>query len=242
MPAWGSHPARRSGILKIAADDDGPTSGAPNELVGAHPDLLTLAEDARRRLARFCGLHLTPFTWLHMTALIAGPADQISTEQIRQMAAAARRLLADVPPVTVTFGKILYHPEAIMLSARPAEALIPVLEAARHAAREVTGNPGRAGNKLPLTPHVTIAYSTARQPAGPIISALGQSLPERRVQISSVSLVNQIGPERNWNWHPEATIRLGATELYSALVAPGRMPARCGLSLVDVWRGNSTSE
>jgi 2'-5' RNA ligase len=97
-----------------------------------------------------------------MTALIAGPADQISTEQIRQMAAAARRLLADVPPVTVTFGKILYHPEAIMLAARPAEALIPVLEAARHATREVTGNPGRAGNKLPWTPHVTIAYSTAR--------------------------------------------------------------------------------
>jgi hypothetical protein len=132
-----------------------------------------------------------------MTALIAGPADQISTEQIRQMAAAAGRSLADVPPVTIKFGKILYHAQAIMLAA---------------------------------------------QPAGPIISALGQSLPERRAQINSVSLVNQIGSEGNWNWHPEATIRLGATELYSALVAPGRMPARCGLSLVDVGRGNSTSE
>jgi 2'-5' RNA ligase len=123
------------------------------------------------------------------------------------------RRVADVPPVTVTFGKIRYHPEAIMLAARPAEELVPVLEAAKHATREVTGNPGRAGNKLPWTPHVTIAYSSARQPAGPIIEALGQSLPERKVQISSVSLVNQIGPERDWNWHSEATVRLGATEL-----------------------------
>jgi hypothetical protein len=102
----------------------------------------------------------------------------------------------------------------------------------------------RAGPETSCRGPLTSPSPTAppAQPAGPIISALGQSLPERRAQISAVSLVNQIGPEGNWNWHPEATIRLGATELYSALVAPGRMPARCGLSLFDVWRGNSTSE
>ena len=35
------------------------------------------------------------------------------------MAAVAGRLLADLPPPTVTVGKIVYHPEAIMLAARP---------------------------------------------------------------------------------------------------------------------------
>ena len=137
------------------------------------------------------------------------PASEIGEEQIRQMASVARRLLVCIPSPTVTVGKILYHPEAIMLTARPAEALLPVLEAAREATRVVTGGPGRAEINLQWTPHITIAYSTARQPAEPIIAALGHSLAERKVQISSVSLVNQLGPERAWDWHPEATVRFG---------------------------------
>lgn len=178
-------------------------------LMGTNPDVIALAQEARRKLARFSGLHLTPYAWLHMTALIAGDASVISGEQIRQMASVAGRLLADMPPPTVTVGKILFHPEAIMLAAQPGEALLPVIEAVREATQAVTGSPGRAGNKLPWTPHITIAYSTARQPAGPIIATLGHSLPERKVQISAVSLVNQRGPERDWNWNPKASIRLG---------------------------------
>jgi 2'-5' RNA ligase len=178
-------------------------------LVGTDPDVLALASEVRRRLARFSGLHLTPYAWLHITGLIAAPASEISDDQIRMMAATATRLLADIPPITVTLGKILYHPEAIMLAARPAEAVRPVLVAAREATRAATGTPGQAGNKLPWTPHITIAYSTSRQPAAPIINALGHSLPERKVQISEITLVNQRGPERSWDWHPEATIRFG---------------------------------
>lgn len=30
-----------------------------------------------------------------------------------------------------------------------------------------------------------------------------RSLPERKVQISTVSVVNPRGPERSWDWHPE---------------------------------------
>jgi 2'-5' RNA ligase len=178
-------------------------------LVGTDPDVIALVQEARRKLARFSGLHLTPYAWLHMTALIAGSASEITREQIRQMASISSRLLADVPPPTVTIGKILYHPEAIMLAARPAEALLPVLEAVRAATQAVTGSQGRAGNKLPWTPHITIAYSTARQPAEAIIATLGHSLPERKVQISEISLIDQRGPERSWDWHPEATIRFG---------------------------------
>ena len=180
-------------------------------LVGHIPEVLALAGDARRRLVSFAGLHFTPLAWLHMTVLIAGSASEISEEQIRQMSSAAGRLLADIPPITVTVGKIVYHPEAIMLAARPAEALQPVLEAAREATRAVTGSPGRPGHKLPWAPHITIAYSTAQQSAEPIMTALGRSLPERSVQISTVSLVNQRGPERSWDWQPQATIRLGTS-------------------------------
>lgn len=180
-------------------------------LVGDHPDVTALAKEAQQRLAPFSGLRMTPLAWLHMTVLIAGPASDISDEQIQQMAAVARQQLAHVQPPTVTVGKILYHPEAIMLAARPPEALLPVLEAAREATQEVTGSPGRAGSKLPWTPHITIAYSTAHQATGPIVAALGRSLPERKVQIGAVSLVNQRGPELRWDWIPGATIRFGTS-------------------------------
>jgi 2'-5' RNA ligase len=180
-------------------------------LVGTDPDVIAIASEARRKLAPFTGLHMTPYVWLHMTALIAGPASEISDEQIQQMANIAGQRLAHIPPITVTLGKILFHPEAIMLAAQPAEALLPVLEAAQEATQEVISRPGQAASKLPWTPHITIAYSTARQPAEPIITALGRSLPERKVQISTISVVNQRGPERSWDWHPEATIRFGTS-------------------------------
>jgi hypothetical protein len=179
-------------------------------LLGDHPEVVAMARSAQQRLAPFTGLYMTPLKWLHMTALIAGSADQIPGPELQQMATAASRQLAATPPITVTLGKVLYHPEAIMLAARPRDALIPVLEAARSATYEVTGQYGQPGNRPPWTPHMTVSYSTARQPAEPIISALGPELPGCVVQISTVSLVIQRGPERQWDWNPVATIRFGA--------------------------------
>lgn len=180
-------------------------------LLGGNPDVVALAKEAQQRLEPFPGLHMTPLRWLHMTALIAGSASEFTRDQIEEMAVAASRLLANVPPISVTVGKILYHPEAIMLAAEPGDALAPVLNAVREATREVTGSSGMDGNKLPWRPHITIAYSTSRQPAGPIVTELGSSLPRRKVQINSVSVVNQIGAERTWDWHPEATVRFGSS-------------------------------
>jgi|GEM_PF-1450606 len=178
-------------------------------LVGQHAEVTALASDAQQRLASFAGLHMTPLRWLHMTALIAGRADQISAQDTQRMAAAARSLLAGTAPITVTFGKILYHPEAIMLAAAPGDALAPVREAAQAATREVTGTDGQAAHAAPWTPHVTVCYSTSRQPAAPVIEALGRYLPPAEARISEVSLVIQRGPERLWDWQPVATVRLG---------------------------------
>src|SRR6266567_5885939 len=88
-------------------------------LVGGDRDVGALAKEARRRLTPFAGLHLTPPERLHMSVLIAGPASEIDSDQVARMAAAAARMLAELPPITVALGKVLYHPEAIMLAARP---------------------------------------------------------------------------------------------------------------------------
>ncbi len=180
-------------------------------LVGDHPEAVAIARGAQTRLAPVGGLHMTPLKRQHMTAMIAGPADEISSDQIEQMAKTAERLLADTPPITVRLGKIVYHPEAIMLEARPGEALVPVLEAARRATQEVTGSFGRSAHQSQRwTPHITVCYSESRQPAGPIIAALGHEVPGSSIQISAVSIVIQQGPERRWDWHPAATVHFAA--------------------------------
>jgi 2'-5' RNA ligase len=176
-------------------------------LLGEYSEATAAAQEAQQRLDAFNGFHMTPLKWLHMTTLIVGPSDQVSADDMLNLAESAERLLTGTAPITVTLAKVLYHPEAIMLAAAPAEALTPIREAALAATREVTGTDGQAESR-PWTPHVTMAYSTSDQPAEPVIAALGRNLPEHQLQVSALSLVIQQGPERLWDWHPVATIRL----------------------------------
>lgn len=178
-------------------------------LVGDHPEIVAQAQEAQRRLAPFSGLHMTPLKWLHMTMLIAGDASQLPPADLQRMAEAAQRMLSGTGPINVTLGKVLYHPEAIMLAVDPAEAFAPVLDAVRAATREVTGTDGQSAHQAPWYPHITVCYSTSRQPAAPIISALGRELSAAAAQLRDVSLVVQQGPERLWDWHPAATVRFG---------------------------------
>jgi 2'-5' RNA ligase len=177
-------------------------------LLRDQPEVADLARRARQRLAGFSGLHFTPLNWLHMTTLVAGPADNFSPSQRQQMIQTARELLADTPPVSATLGRIGYHPEAIVLAVTPAEALVPIHEAARTATAQALGNSYQEDQLANWRPHVTICYSTASQRAAPIIDALGLELPSRQIQISALSLVIQHGPERDWNWTTIGTIRL----------------------------------
>jgi 2'-5' RNA ligase len=180
-------------------------------LMRDHPQVAAMAQKAQAQLAQFEGLHMTPLEWLHMTTLIAGSTADISDDHLEQMVSAASQLLADIGPITVTVGELLYHPEAIMLGVRPKEFLIPVFDAVRTATRTVTGHDGLTGNGQRWTPHITVCYSTSSQPAQPIIAALGHEMPNCQVHIGSVSLVIQRGAERLWNWHTVETVCFGAS-------------------------------
>jgi len=123
----------------------------------------------------------------------------------------ASRLLADTPPISVTVGGILYHPEAIMLAVKPTQALAGVREAVQAATRTVAGDQKPTDAPLGWIPHITICYSTADQATEPIIKAIGQPAPGCEIQISTVSLVIQHDPERFWDWRTVDTIRLTAS-------------------------------
>jgi 2'-5' RNA ligase len=162
-----------------------------------------LASQARQRLA--------PLTGLHMTTPVAGPAEHFTNQQIQQMAAVASEHLAKVPPITVSLSKILYHPKAIMLAVTPVGDLAPIRAAALAATKSVASV--ETDEESRWTPHVTVCYSTAEQPAHPVITALGKELPARQLDIDAMSLVIQDGPERAWNWTTVGAIRLHAAAL-----------------------------
>jgi 2'-5' RNA ligase len=175
--------------------------------VGDNPQVAELVRLGQGRLTGLAGLDLVPREWLHMTTLIAGFTDEISSGQTEAMAGQARRLLAGTPPVTVTLGRVLYHARAVMLAAQPPSALEPVLHTVQEATRIATERDGELHYE-PWTPHVTLAYGNSVRPAGPVIEALGRDLPPQQVAISSISLVSQ-APEHLWTWRLVAEIPFG---------------------------------
>ena len=192
--------------------EPGPGEGAVywHMLMNDHPHVVDLAREAQQRLARFPGLHMTPLERLHMTAMIAGPADEFSQDQLQQMITVASAMLADTRAITVTVGGILYHPEAIMLAVKPKRALTSIHDAVQAATRAVTGGHDPDGDPPRWIPHITVCYSTAEQAMAPIIAALGPQPRECQIQISTVSLVIQHGPERLWDWRTVGAIYLPA--------------------------------
>jgi 2'-5' RNA ligase len=176
-------------------------------LLGSDAGVRAVAGGAQRRLARFPGLHMTPARWLHVTVLRVGTTSLVTQSDMDRMLGTAQAALGETAPVTVTVRRVLYHPEAVALGVSPRLALAPVLEAARAATREVLGA-DHAGNEEEWVPHLTLCYSTAEQPAAPVIAELGTALPPCEVVISTLSLVVQEGPEDLWNWQVAGNVRL----------------------------------
>jgi 2'-5' RNA ligase len=178
-------------------------------LLHDQPKALAMAGEAQERLSSFPGLHMTPKERLHITTLLVGSTDSISSQETTRVLDEAKRALIRAQPINIALGKILYHPEAIMLGVDPQRALDPILDGVRAGTRHATGEGGAInGSFSSWTPHITLAYSTTDQPAAPIIDTLGRGLPNCTVLIDAVSLVIQWGPERLWNWETLGTIRL----------------------------------
>jgi 2'-5' RNA ligase len=191
-------------------------------LFKGHPQVQAIASIGQEKLSGFPGLHFTPRQWLHITTFVPGLVTDFTSSGIVDMVDHARRLLAALPPITISLGRILYHPEAIVLKVEPYGALNPVFKAMR-GATEMVMSGTKVGEQEPWVPHVTLAYSTADQPAGPIIAALGSELPPCEVTIRSVSLVVQEGAERLWNWHTLAEAHLAYPELGGSRSGAGQI-------------------
>jgi 2'-5' RNA ligase len=175
-----------------------------------NPAARAAARKAQAQLASFRDLHMTPEEWLHATALLAGTTGDISSEDLAVMLSEAQQHLCSIQPINLTISRVLYHPEAIMLGFTPEGALDPIHRAVRQATFAVTGRTGSVtGPAARWTPHMTISYSTGKQPMAPIAVALGHEIPRCDITVRGVSLVIQWGPERHWNWQLAGTASLG---------------------------------
>jgi 2'-5' RNA ligase len=164
------------------------------------PAVRQLARMAQARLAGQAGLDMIDLHLLHLTTYIVGFADEIPQTAVAEMVSNARELLADVPPIPVTLGRIGYHPQAVVLLLEPERALDPALDAVR-TATNAAGYEGHTDTD-PWRPHISVAYSHASGPAAPIIAALGHSLPPVKATLRSISLVSQTQVGRSWQWQP----------------------------------------
>lgn len=179
-------------------------------LMRDHPGVVEAADEAQGRLADFSGLHRTPREWLHMTVYEAGSTEEIGSEHLPALLGRAQEGLKGQQPVPVTTRDVLYHPEAIMLAIEPRDRLRAIAELVVAATEEIAGTrPDVIERIRSWIPHVTVAYSTAVQDSGPIVGALGASVRPRSAVIERIALVNQWGPERDWDWEVVGEIRLG---------------------------------
>jgi 2'-5' RNA ligase len=179
-------------------------------LLGDVEPARAIAREGQQRLAGFTGLHMTPLHWLHATVLLVGRTTDLTQSDLDQMLGKARLKLNGLAPLTVALGRVIYHPEGIVLPVSPASALAPIFEAAQASTLEITGITGATSTPGPSwVPHVTLCYSTSQQSAAPIISALGKVLPTREITIDKLSLVIQRGSALSWDWRPIGTIYLG---------------------------------
>ena len=171
------------------------------------PEILELAATAQDRLRGFDCLDMVEAEWLHLTTFLGPFTDEPTPGGIDAMVDQARRLLAQVRPIPVSFGRVRYDAHQVVLPAEPQRALDPVLDAVRTATR-ATGHEGRTVTD-PWSPHVSIAYFNRVAPMAPVASALGHQLTAIRVHIRSVSLVAQFQVGRSWQWRLLANVPLG---------------------------------
>src|SRR6266545_4275789 len=172
----GCRPGRRQYVWHILLDDQGAVREAVRQV--------------QERLEDVPGLDLVPERWLHITMHIVGFTDEISEVAAEGIAAEAARAVHVLAPVVVSFGRVLFHPEAVTLAVEPAPSLSPIREAVRGATIRVLGSEGADADGS-WVPHVTAAYSNADGPAPPVIKAVGRTVTACAGTVRQVHLVAQ---------------------------------------------------
>ncbi|MEE1820829.1 2'-5' RNA ligase family protein [Streptomyces sp. BE20] len=174
----------------------------------ASTDVHRLAADYRQALADVPGLDLVPDQWLHLTMQGLGFTDEVSETDARAIADAAIRRLAKLPAFDLVLGPAITTPEALLLTARPAEPVHAVRLALRSAITDVWPTAPEPADGF--RPHVSVAYSNTAGPARPASDALaGVTSHPVTARITAAELI-VLGRDRHmYEWDTYAHASLG---------------------------------
>jgi 2'-5' RNA ligase len=190
----GVRPGRRLLVWHILLDDQ--------------PEVRDLVRQCQEKLAGLDGLDLVPAEWLHMTTQIVAFVDEIPRHEVEAMTGDVAKRLGALDPIQVEVGKVWFHSEAVMLTARPPRALDPVRAAIRDAVAGAVAVHHLA-DEPDWTPHVSVAYSHGTGPAAPVIAALGDRPDPQPLTVGQVHLVEQERTGRLYRWDRLTAVAIG---------------------------------
>ncbi len=153
------------------------------------------------------GLDHIPEEWLHLTIRRLGYADELSEVSLAESVASVASAVKQCDPFDMTLIPLAGSPGAVRFSVAPWKPLAQLFQA-------VTGGPG-FGQIEPLSiyrPHVGVAYSSARQPSGPVAAAVrvaAESEPRIEIPIDRISLVRLWRRNACYMWDQLADVDLG---------------------------------
>lgn len=175
------------------------------------PALHRLVSAYQERLASFSGLRPVPLEWLHLTMQGIGFTDEVSDADVARVVAAVQQRLAGVPQLRLAFGPAVVFTEAIVLPPARPEDVATVRTAIRAGIADVYGQDNVPESAAGYRPHVTVAYSTTEQPAGPVIAAIDAERPEPATIPMPEALLIELGrDEAIYRWHTVGSARVGA--------------------------------
>lgn len=164
-------------------------------------ELVSAYQSALRPLP---GLNPIPARWLHLTMQGIGFTDEISDQEIADIADVAQKRLANQHSVYLTVGPASVDPEAIMFEVTPADALTPVRNAIRAAISDVRG-PAEVPESDDWTPHISLAYSNNDGIAAPYVTAVDiVSNPPVTLAVSKAHLIELNRDTQLYQWKMKA--------------------------------------
>ena len=171
-------------------------------------DLVAQLQDG---LAGVEGLDLIPRRWLHLTMQGLGFTDEVSDEDVDVITRAATKRLATVSAFDLTLGPIEADDEATGLLVRPWSAVSAVRDGIRQAVADVW-------NEVPerpeFHPHVSIAYSNADVPTGPIREHVAplRDLDPVTIPIAAAQLIRLNRDNQMYEWEVVSDVPLDARD------------------------------
>ena len=169
-------------------------------------ELHALVAAYQSELAELPGLDLIPREWLHLTMQGVGFTDEVSDQDGRAIADAARRRLAQLPPARLTFNRAVVRPEAIALPPEPVDAVRAIRSTIREAIADVWGADRVPEPTEGFHPHVSMAYINTAGLSAPIVAALDRvTVAPVSVMVAEASLIVLGRDSRVYQWTDQDT-------------------------------------